>query len=399
MSVNRYDQVDAPEWCTSAFTMTPEGYLTGKACVTNIGVFPYRLADGNIQYELRHPDDVFEEESLDSYKLKPLTNNHPIEAVNSSNIKMYQVGNLGDRPYNQDNLHVTMDMTIQEKKTIDDILAGKRQLSCGYSLDIVDESGDWLGMHYDKRQKNIRINHVAIVDRARAGDAARIRFDSMDAELVTDTPSKIVTDATVVADNKKPNRGKKVAENMKTVKIDSVEYEAEAPVIVALNTANVRIDAMQTELTAITEAKSALEAERDSHKERADALDVKIAELEANRIDESLITERVAKRVELLGIAKDNGLEIKADASEMDIKKAVIMKVYTTANLDGKDDAYINARFDCACEEKASVGDQSVRKASTVGTAHVDGAENKESIAKAKYLERMAKGYNVKENK
>ena len=41
-----------------------------------------------------------------------------------------------------------------------------------------------MGMGYDFIQRNIRANHVAIVDRARAGDSARIRLDSADAVLV-----------------------------------------------------------------------------------------------------------------------------------------------------------------------------------------------------------------------
>ena len=78
----RYDRIDAPTWMTDPFEQTPEGFLRGRACVTNIGVFPYRLEDGSIEYELRHPEDVFDSESMASLKLKPVTNNHPKEKSN-----------------------------------------------------------------------------------------------------------------------------------------------------------------------------------------------------------------------------------------------------------------------------------------------------------------------------
>src|SRR5574344_1521553 len=115
---------------------------------------------------------------MDSLRMKPVTNDHPKEVVTADNVKLFQVGNLGDNPFNGDNIHLTIDMVIQDSGAIGDILKGKRELSCGYTADIVDEKGVWLGMPYTKRQKNIRYNHVAVVDSARAGEAARIKLDS-----------------------------------------------------------------------------------------------------------------------------------------------------------------------------------------------------------------------------
>ena len=181
---NRFDRIDAPSWMIQKFEKTPEGYLKGRACVTNIGVFPYLKADGTVEYELRHPDDVFDFDSVNSLKLKPVTNNHPTEMVGPSNIKDLAVGSLGDNPFNGDNIHLTIDMIITDEKTIQDIMNGKRELSCGYSADLVDESGVWLGMPYTKRQKNIRYNHCSVVDSARAGEAARIKMDAADAIMV-----------------------------------------------------------------------------------------------------------------------------------------------------------------------------------------------------------------------
>ena len=77
VKVKRYDSLDPGKWMTTAFTKTPEGFLTGRAIVTNVGVFTYRNKDGGITRELRPPEEVFAVDSLNSLKLKPVVNNHP----------------------------------------------------------------------------------------------------------------------------------------------------------------------------------------------------------------------------------------------------------------------------------------------------------------------------------
>lgn len=42
------------------------------------------------------------------------------------------------------------------------------------------EPGEWNGEPYDAIQTNIRVNHLALVAVARAGDDARLNMDSQD---------------------------------------------------------------------------------------------------------------------------------------------------------------------------------------------------------------------------
>ena len=56
--------------------MTPEGFLAGRAIVTNVGVFPYLTEDG-VRYELRLPEEVFAKDSVKSLENCPMTNLHP----------------------------------------------------------------------------------------------------------------------------------------------------------------------------------------------------------------------------------------------------------------------------------------------------------------------------------
>src|SRR5690606_4312017 len=88
--------------------------------------------------------------------------------------KKYSKGIVGGE-IARDGEFIRVPMCIMDKAAIDDVKGGKRELSAGYSCDI-----DWTagqtedGQAYDAIQKNIRINHVAVVDAARGGPALRI---------------------------------------------------------------------------------------------------------------------------------------------------------------------------------------------------------------------------------
>jgi uncharacterized protein len=375
MSVQRFDKIDAPDWMIKPFTKTPEGFLSGRACVTNIGIFPYRLDDGSIQYELRHPDDVFAQESMDSLKLKPMTNDHPPEMLNPENVKKYQVGNLGDNPINGDNIHLTIDAIIQDGVAIDAVNAGKRELSCGYMADVVDESGTWMGVPYTKRQKNICYNHVALVDVTRAGEAACVKLDAGGGEMVNIVDLKNAAGAV--------NSKEDIMPDMKMVKLDGVDYQAEAQVIAALTTVKASLDSADKMLTDEKKKVSALEAERDSLKESNEQL--KKDQMDAKKLDEA-----VKAKIRILSFAKEAEVEVKNDMSDEDIKKAVILKKFPNAKLDGRDAVYINGRFDCACEEiEAHRVDAAAVSLNTAGAGNAGGALSKEDVAKKAYHDRI----------
>ena len=52
-----------------------------------------------------------------------------------------------------------------------------RELSCGYNLRLDETPGVWEGQPYDAIQRDIEINHLALVDKARAGEQARLNID------------------------------------------------------------------------------------------------------------------------------------------------------------------------------------------------------------------------------
>ena len=355
-----------PEWMLKPFERTAEGFLRGRACVTSVGVFEYKDMNGGVRRELRSPEEVFSPDSLNSLKLKPMTNNHPNAMVTPQNIKDVQVGNLGDNPSQEsspygigsyssprgtdpisDNIHVAIDMIIMEKQAIEDILNGKQQLSCGYEceLDTAAPGARWCGMPYDFIQKNIRYNHVAIVDTARAGDdaAIRLKLDSADPDVLVQV-SNIEE------------------ETMKSVKLDGVEYQAEAKVIETLTKETERADGLVAEISTMKADSAKVEAERDTLKDKVTAMEAEITQLKNDSIDPAKVNALVQARIKINETAVKAGVVVKEDSADIDIKKAVIVKVFPTAVLDGKSADYIDARFDGAVEALFQKGNASQRQ-------------------------------------
>jgi hypothetical protein len=167
----------------SSAERTPQGFLKCPGFATRTGVFPYMDGNGKVRRELRHPDDVFDPESLETLKNAPVTIEHPPEMINPKNVAQYRKGHTTDRVEVNREL-VETDIICEDQDAIDAVeKEGIRELSCGYDADIVEESGTYNGAPYDYRQKKIIYNHLALVKRGRAGPEVRLRMDSADAVM------------------------------------------------------------------------------------------------------------------------------------------------------------------------------------------------------------------------
>lgn len=156
---------------------TDEGYLIDHPIVTSIGIFEYANPDGSIRRELRLPEEVFSKESLDSYKGKPIIITHDAGMVTNENVDDEIIGTILSPGY-QDGEHVRAEIVIHNTNALKE--CELRELSLGYSLESEDSPGEWEGKPYDCIQRNIRINHLALVQNARAGESARLNVDGKD---------------------------------------------------------------------------------------------------------------------------------------------------------------------------------------------------------------------------
>jgi len=154
---------------------TDEGYFVDHPILTSVGIFEYMNPDGSIRRELRLPEHVFDPESLKTYKGKPIIITHEAGIVDKNNVEEEQIGTIMSAGY-QDGEDVRAEIIIHDTDSMKE--SGLKELSLGYNLDLIEEPGEWNGESYDALQTNIRINHLALVDSARAGEQARLNIDS-----------------------------------------------------------------------------------------------------------------------------------------------------------------------------------------------------------------------------
>ena len=178
MELKRVTRIDSIPSSETYFT--EEGFLRDTPIVTSTGIFEYALPDGGVRRELRLPEHVFDKESLASYASKPVIITHKAGSIDKNNVKKEIVGTILSEGY-QDGDNVRCKVVIHD---IDSVKRTPyRELSLGYSLDLIEEPGEWNGEPYDAIQTNIRINHLAIVDNARAGEKAHLNLDGKKVEI------------------------------------------------------------------------------------------------------------------------------------------------------------------------------------------------------------------------
>jgi hypothetical protein len=164
---------------TGQMEKTPEGFLicrnvplarTGEQIYLSHEVPELPAKNGQVIAQ-RDDDQVFDVAAIESFRGKPLTDDHPFEDVDPKNFKNHLVGTVMN-PRRGDGAFancVVGDLIVYDQGAIAKIIAGKRELSCGYDAGYeVIEPGR-------ARQINIRGNHVSLVDEGRCGPICAIR--------------------------------------------------------------------------------------------------------------------------------------------------------------------------------------------------------------------------------
>lgn len=181
---------------------------------------------------------------------------------------------------------------------------------------------------------------------------------------------------------------------LKKINLDGIDYEAEETVVKALHSEKKRADDAVVELSKFKEDSAkeltVMTAERDTQKERADKAEEDLAKAKAEALDSTKLDEAVNARIELYKNAEKAGIEVKNDMKDADIKKAVISKVFPKANLDGKDSAYIDARYDATVEMLENTADAHNRKV-IAGAGNPESHADSADEARNKMIENMKK--------
>ena len=154
---------------------TPEGFFIDEPVLTRTGIFEYRQPDGSVRRELRLPEHVFDAESLASYEGKPVIITHGPGRVGKGNVADVIVGTVLGRGY-KDGDRARAKVVVHDVDSVK--RSGLRELSLGYDTVLACEPGEYKGKPYDAVQTKIRVNHLALVREARAGETARLNMDS-----------------------------------------------------------------------------------------------------------------------------------------------------------------------------------------------------------------------------
>lgn len=160
--------------------LTPEGFLFCEGVrIARTGPMLYRPdevpdispADGVMVTVTRDAEALFEPDAIASFAGKPVTNDHPNSMVTPASWRSAAVGVVLNprRGEGAEADYLLADLLITDADAIRDVQAGKREVSCGYDAEY-EQIKPGLG-----RQLNIRGNHVALVDRGRAGPSCAIQ--------------------------------------------------------------------------------------------------------------------------------------------------------------------------------------------------------------------------------
>lgn len=259
------------------------------ATIARTGVQTYTDSRGNTIREYRPPESVFAPDSLATLGSIPVTVGHPPQGVTPSNHRQVSVGHVSDAPPARradgpvewvDAMVIVSDGEALRKVDAGDLT----EVSMGYLADVVPERGvapD--GQHYDAIQKNIRFNHLALLQdgHARAGSGARLRLDG------NQEPTMFVRQD----DNSTPAQSPKLL-----VKIDGIDVEKGSDTHLsllerAIGAEKKRADDATAALTAAQTAQGELKA-------KLDAAEKKLAEVNVPK----LVQDELDFRSQLLPI-------------------------------------------------------------------------------------------------
>lgn len=353
------------------------------ASFTRCGVFIYvDPITGEEIAELRPPEEVFNRDSLDTLRMVPFTNDHPPEMLNIDNTKEFAQGCTGEYVW-VDLDHVYGKVVCQTREILDAVAGGKVETSCGYFADIEElaqpqvwEGPDCPGMPgiYTRIQRNIRYNHVSLVEEGRA-QTTKLKFDAGESKPVArfDTaiqkvrqsaltiPKKDETDMATKTDDKDKKDKKDETPSTVPIKIKGVDFNAEPALAAVLNVMGVcgSEETPEGDEEEETPAEDPKKPETpmdsaDANRAKADALVAKLAKdkkVKDKKDLQSKIDAAVSARLDLEREAKkyatDADFKGKTDS---EVKKLAVSAALPDAKLDGKSAEYVDTMWDYVLE-------------------------------------------------
>ncbi|MFC6487357.1 DUF2213 domain-containing protein [Nitratireductor sp. GCM10026969] len=319
-----------------------DGYLVADASVARTGIQLYAgwevgKPEMDVVRVYRPEEEVFSSDAMASFAHRPVTNDHPDEAVTADNWKEHAVGQTAEEVA-RDGALLRVPLMVADASAIRDIEDGKRELSSGYNAMLDWTAGNTAdGDAFDAVQRNIRANHVAIVRRGRAGSDVRIGDDASKwGASPVNTP----------ADH---GRKVKMTDTLRKVMVDGLQVETTDAGAQAIDKLTKDKAAVEQKLADAEAKHEKAMADKDAEMAKKDA---EIDDLKKKVLDEDALDAKVADRADLVSKAKVIAPDVKTDGvKDADIRKAVVKAKLGDEAIKDKSDAYIDARFDILAED------------------------------------------------
>jgi uncharacterized protein len=321
---------------------TSDGYLRVTAKAARSGIQQYRGAEidpegkhfaaDQVVNVYRPAEEVFDAKAVASFVGRPITDDHPSVAVTAQNWRDHSRGVVGGAV--KDGEWIRFDLALMDAPLIEKVDGGKRELSAGYACELAIEDGEAPdGTKYQAVQRTIRGNHVAVVDKARAGSEARIAdggnkiFEHCDFAPVI-----------LIADEAQEQSTMKDFLTLDGLKVDLSDVDAVKAAVAKLQTAaadaNKAKDTAEGQVAALTTDKATLEA--------------KVTTLEQQLVDAKVtpaqLRDAAASFAKVQDQAKKLGVEVTDAMDEPALKKAAVSAKLGDAAKDWTD-AQIDTSF------------------------------------------------------
>ncbi|NEZ65528.1 DUF2213 domain-containing protein [Leptolyngbyaceae cyanobacterium CCMR0082] len=347
----------------------PDGRLRVWATFSRVGPLRYLDGAGEQRIEWVTKEELFRTDSLETAALAPVTLGHPEEGmVTPDNWKEYSVGASGSTiKVNPENGLVDVVFVVGAREALDKSDEFS-EVSAGYTAQI-EKRAD--GKFY---QTNRRYNHLALVERGRAGPEVRLHLDAAEdwaIQSLDECSNTRITDA---------------------MKYKGMEMSEDA--IKAFKDMEGKLEKMTADMAGMKAKKDAAEsdlltkvtAERDMLQGRVDSLTAeRDARMDAGDVEKAAQqlaqTKLDAFQAALPYLPEDTRFDV--GVSPLEWKRQAIASANPDLKLDSKDEAYINAAFDMLAQFGAKQRTDEQRAddfKQTLETAQVGGRKDAASL-------------------
>jgi hypothetical protein len=307
LPTNKYWRVDF--FGVTGVEKTSEGFWKVSGTAAAVGPMTYTDEEGNSHVE--YADAAVLANYAPALVGKPVTNGHPSEGkVVPENYKTHVVGTVLEAWFDADLGQLKVVIMVNDADAQRAIDSGRVQLSPAYFVTLGESSPDW---DADYLQVARDYNHLAIVDKARGGDSARLHLDS-EGHMTTVRNDAADKPAKEDAEEEREDKQREDAEKREDLQK--------------------KLDALQAKYDALKAKMDAEEKDKEDGEEKKDGFN-----------SDAAFAAAVADHMRVIDVARRMGIECDP-AQPTSVLKRTIVREKMGGTLRNDSQTYVDAAFD-----------------------------------------------------